>query len=482
MSETGYGCVTALYDCRSKQEYIYRTNRIREISGGSELLAHVYEMFYNAAGAKNIRINSGWRSGGEFSVKGFVDSGYDGEVIYEGGGNLCIIYRSRDTYIRANRIFSRMLLEQTYTISIIASCVDTTDNFMADRRQLYKENSRIKSTDWISVPCNTLPITQVDRDTFMPVVKKDGVRSLSRESVLKRKAFKNSSETGEIFLDDISGMENKGTESLLAVIYIDGNAMGKKVKSCTENITGYTECTAALRAFSMSTDKSFVERPIKAIRETLEKRREDGQHKFRRVIAGGDEITLICNARAALDVVQTYFRTLDEENRSLPEDKRNYACAGIAIAHSHAPFSDVYEIAEQCCESGKKKARKLDSRVNYVDFHFCRSGITNDMDVIRETQESSFTKRPYEVSVEFTEFISTGNRLSEIGRANIKDLASAMIKGDPFYRFEMERIKSRYPKAGLDSSNAELKRLIFDIAQVYDLWFAGEEQKEEVSE
>ena len=41
MAETGYGCVTALYDCSSKQEYIYRTNRIREISGGSELLANV---------------------------------------------------------------------------------------------------------------------------------------------------------------------------------------------------------------------------------------------------------------------------------------------------------------------------------------------------------------------------------------------------------------------------------------------------------
>lgn len=46
MAETGYGCVTALYDCRSKQEYIYRTNRIREISGGSELLANVYGMFF----------------------------------------------------------------------------------------------------------------------------------------------------------------------------------------------------------------------------------------------------------------------------------------------------------------------------------------------------------------------------------------------------------------------------------------------------
>lgn len=478
MAETGYGCVTALYDCRSKQEYIYRTNRIREISGGSELLANVYGMFFRAAEKKGLRINSDWRSGAEFSVKAFAESNFDGEVIYEGGGNLCIIYKNRETYIRANRIFSRMLLEKTYTISIIASCVDTTDNFKEDRKRLYKENSRIKSTDWISVPCNTLPITQVDRDTFMPIVKKEDNCSLSRESVLKRKAFEKSAEVGEMFLDDISGEENKGTESLLAVIYVDGNAMGKKVKACTENISGYTECTSALRRFSISTDKSFVERPISAIKAKLAER-TDGRHKFRRVIAGGDEITLICNARAALDVVTAYFSALDEENRSLPDDQKNYACAGIAIAHSHAPFSDVYEIAEQCCESGKKKSRAQDSRVNYVDFHFCRSGITNDMETIRETQENGLTARPYEVSAELSEFISAGQRLSAIGRANIKDLATAMIKGDSCYRFEVERIKSRYPAAGLDSGDEKLRKLIFDIAQVYDIWFAKPESDEQ---
>ena len=478
MSETGYGCVTALYDCRSKQEYIYRTNRIREISGGSELLAGVYGMFFEAAKEKGILINSDWRSGAEFSVKAFAESSYDGEVIYEGGGNLYIIYKSSETYLRANRIFSRMLLEKTYTISVIASCVDTTDNFMDDRDRLYKENSRIKSTDWISFPCNTLPITQVDRETFMPIVKKEKNRSFSRESVLKRKAFERSAQVGEMFLDDISGEENKGTESLLAVIYVDGNAMGKKVKACTEKFTGYTECTAALREFSVSTDRSFVERPINAIMAKLEEHRADGQHKFRRVVAGGDEITLICNARAALDVVTAYFEALEEDNRSKPDDMKNYACAGIAIAHSHAPFSDVYKIAEQCCESGKKRSRAQDSRVNYVDFHFCRSGITNDMDTIRMTQENGLTSRPYEFSTDFREFVEAGKRLGSIGRSNIKELAAAMIKGDSCYRFEAERIRSRYPDAGIDSSDERLKRIIFDIAQVYDIWFAKYELEE----
>lgn len=179
-----------------------------------------------------------------------------------------------------------------------------------------------------------------------------------------------------------------------------------------------------------------------------------------------------------MDIAMTYFQTLEEENKGLPEDKRNYACMGIAIAHCHAPFSEVHKIAEQCCESGKKKARKKDSAVNYIDFHFCRAGITNDLETIRGEQESVYTARPYEFSAEFSRFAEFGKNLKNIGRSNIKELAAAIIKGDSYYRFEVERIRSRYPKVGLDSDDTDQKKLIFDIANIYDLWFAdGEETK-----
>lgn len=472
-------CVTALYDCRSKQEYIYRTNRIREISGGSMLLANVYGDFFKKVAEKGIKIKSDWQNEDKFVVESFIESGNDGEVIYEGGGNLFMIYRSREIYIKANRIFSRMLIDTTYSVSLIASCVETTGDFMNDRKKLYEENNRVKSTGGVSVPCCVLPITQVDGLTYMPITsKKDGV-SISQESVLKRRAFDKIGVKGEIYLDDISGIKNKGTESLIAIIYVDGNAMGEKVKNCTQGKSGYSDCTEALRELSKSTNRSFVERPIAAIDKMMNEKKGDGFHNYRQVIAGGDEITIICSARAALDVAETYFKTLEEENVGLPEDKRNYACMGIAIAHSHAPFSDIYKVAEQCCESGKKKSRAKKSRVNYIDFHFCRSGITNDLDSIRESQEKEYTLRPYEVSEEFADFVDMGKSLGKIGRANIKNLATAIIDGDSFYKFEAMRIKSR-TKSVLDIDNEEQKKMLFDIAGVYDLWFNKVTETEEL--
>ena len=170
------------------------------------------------------------------------------------------------------------------------------------------------------------------------------------------------------------------------------------------------------------------------------------------------------------------------------------ACAGVAIFHSHAPFADVYEIAEQCCESGKKQSRAYESNANFIDFHFCRAGITNDMETVRDKQEKDLTARPYRVDgkhngYSYGDFILLANKLNGkcktdneseikgIGRANIKELATAVIKGESYYRFEVERINSRFKNIHIDSKDEKTKKMIFDIAQVYDLWFAGEEEE-----
>ena len=258
--------------------------------------------------------------------------------------------------------------------------------------------------------------------------------------------------------------------------------MGAKLMDSLKGKTKYDDCINELRRFSVQTNSDFVDKPIKAIEELLEKKRIENEKavwyaRYRKVIAGGDEITLIVNARLVPEILDVYFRTLDSENSN------NYACAGAAIFHSHAPFADVYEIAEQCCESGKKQSRKYGSSANFIDFHFCRAGITNDMETVRKEQEEKFTARPYRVDGEhegysFGKFISFGRQLKEIGRANIKELASAMIKGDSYYRFEIERINSRYKDMKLDGRDEKTKKMIFDIAQVYDLWFAGEGETE----
>lgn len=472
--------ILALYDCRSKQEYIYRTNRIQEITGASELLSSLFKDFFNENN-KQFRIKGNWheKAEGDF-IANFNNSGLDAEVVYEGGGNLCVIFKDKETYISVNKVLSRQVLEKTYAVSIIASAAEVSGDFVSDRAKLYAENAMQKNLGSYHIPCNVLPFTQADRLTYQPIVKKSGGREYTSESIRKQRKydeiFQNTNAgKKQIHETELDSMTEKGTESLLAIIYIDGNNMGSKVKKTTEGLTDYTSGVNALRSFSEETNRDFVEKPIKAIEEKLtELYNSENEHKnrcfYRKVISGGDEITIICNAHAVPAILNTYFETLTAESS-------NSACAGVAIFHSHAPFADVYEIAEQSCEMGKKRSHIKENRdKNYIDFHYCHAGITNSLDEIRSRQEAKFTARPYEYSTDWKQFCDHGNILKSINRSDVKALAEAIVKGDSYYKTELRRIKSRQKKDSLfnkeiDENDDRIKRLIYDISIVYDLWF-----------
>lgn len=488
--------VLALYDCRSKQEYIYRTNRVQEITGASELLRYLFTDYIREC---DMNIRSDWennRAQGDFFTD-FDKQNLDAEIVYEGGGNLCMIFKDTETYKKFNKGLSLYVLKKAHTVSIIASCVEigkdgAVPDFVEDRRRLYEENTLKKNLGVYQAPCNVLPFTQVDRITYQPIVKKDGKnkKQYTTESLRKQEAYDNKKEDDfEIIEKEFDKMVDKGTESLLAIIYIDGNNMGEKLKNKTNGKNGYAEGINALREFSKETNKDFVLNPIEAIKKTLTAEYNEYEGRFnpyslRIIISGGDEITLVCNARAVPLILDTYFKTLKKS-------ENNTACAGVAIFHSHSPFADVYEIAEQCCESGKKRAHeeKSDNK-NFIDFHYCHSGITNSLDAIRERQEAAHTCRPYEYSTTWQDFIGLGRKIAEgkdikVKRSDIKGLSEAISKvyksddkksDSPYYLTELKRIGSRQAD-NTDISKDDLPAdMIYDISIVYDLWFGKESE------
>lgn len=475
--------VLALYDCRSKQEYIYRTNRIQEITGGSALLTDLFSDFFSSEN-KSFKIRADWKIADtpDDYLAQFRKNGDDAEVIYEGGGNLCVIYKDKETYIRANRVLSRMVLEKTFSVSIIAACTPVTGDFSADRKKLYDENRKQKNLGAYYTPCNVLPFTLVDRRTYQPIVRKSGnKKQYTSESLRKQEKFDSlTKDDSGIQIMDLDSMTDKGTDSILAVIYIDGNNMGAKVKDATtENgkpITDYALGIRRLRAFSKKTNEDFVDNTCDAIKKMLlahfqaADKKTEYYYKYRKIISGGDEITLICNAHAVPLILQTYFETLTAQSS-------NSACAGVALFHSHAPFADVYEIAEQCCESGKKQSHLPgNGDRNYIDFHYCHSGITGDLDTVREIQEGGFTAKPYEFASTWQDFLKLGRAVSKANRSDVKALCEAIIRGDSYYKETLRMIQSRKKLTQIDENDQDAKKMIYDIASVYDLWFGGKEE------
>ena len=251
----------------------------------------------------------------------------------------------------------------------------------------------------------------------------------------------------------------------------------------------------ALRAFSEYIQEYYIDAGIREVDQVLE---QTPNQKRRFVVYAGDEITFICNARNAYDVAVRYLEKLSEEE---PADAPRTSCAGIAIFHSHTPFSEAYRIAEECCESGKKlmKKEKL-TDVSLIDFHYCQGAIGVSLDQIREQEETLDISRPWVIrdchgttgkELAGGKFV-TGKiveamqeQLRKAGRSNVKDLLFAAKKSKADFMGELERIRAHQSEKEIDftlggvlKEENMIRKLIYDMVLVYDLWF--DKDREEI--
>lgn len=511
--------VLALYDFASKQEYIYRTSRIKEISGASIILSGMYKEFVKLLNSKGIEIKYKDEKGKycEFDYETFPyadNSQVDGQVLYDGGGNLMVLYKDEDTYKKANNIISVMLLKKYPGLYMISSYikVDKNGNFSdgdnSDVRRLYREHTKQKNRSPAFDMTAVMPMTQIDPMTFMPVTHKFNKNdsespyphsevSLSKDRYVKAIEYEREKSKKDNEKDEESEIEQI-EEGLAAVIYIDGNTMGKKLQSLSSS--SYNKGVENLRDFSEKVQNYYVDKPMNAITK-------DNKIKCRKVIGGGDEITLICHAEDALRVVQIYFDCLQNSESVITDEAckdsfykfvganteeekkralKNTSCAGITVIHAKSPFTVAYELAEAACETAKIKAHITPG--NYFDFYYCHAGATTDFDTLRK-REQHMTGRPYAYSDSENEAsVKDFERLLPVlnlaGRANVKALGNAAQKGKTDFDFETERVNAYLAVQLNKKENTEKKlnsdayiiksedmKLIYDMSEFFDIWF-----------
>lgn len=511
-------CILAMYDIRGKQDFIYKSNKIREIVGGSYLIRDCFDdCLFPAAekcsekGIFSYRRKKKKEDTDDFTVEHFkkrLEEGYIGEVIYDGGGNFFVLYKNADIYREVNRRFYRALLAHTYSLRVLTTYIDPVnfEDYRGDQRRLYDRHRKREQMESMIHPVNTLPIVQTDYRTSLPLAellypgdgkerKKEKVSFESRKKYEKYfqidKAGKEDRQIqGSKLLDEL--ITKKGEESLLAVIYIDGNNMGAKVEECLSGLKTYEECVKALRQFSAEIQEHYIDRRIRDA-DTLLSKRKNGKRRF--VIYAGDEVTFICNARNAYDVAVEYLTRLAEDAE---DGTPATSCAGIAIFHSHAPFAEAYRIAEECCESGKKrmKEEKIE-HASLIDFHYCQGAFGTSLGEIRKEEETEDSSRPWfvtypegkpgelikgkYVSMEIVQRMR--EVLKNAGRSNVKTLAFSAKKDAADFKSELERIRAHQLEKKLDFSLGGLlddemqRKLIYDMAIVYDIWFRQTEEE-----
>lgn len=430
------GRVLAAYDTRGIQNYVYRIPRIGDAVGASKIVDKIIDDALHDARDQIKKEDPGLDVVLEWKDKDWNALPFKGtadvETLYIGGGNAFVMYSGRDLALKFNRLMSRYILDKTYGMQLACALTPVTGNYADDYDALHKELDRIKETMVYSHPLGALPVMQTEIRTGFPAVHVQEGTVEGTETYLKRKErLKSDPEDKERrYLD--SYVTEKGKDSMLAVVHIDGNSMAMRIKSVLSGGTSYEESVDTMRRLSIRITRSYTD-TFNEMRNFFEKTASENTHLnkgakhflVRSIITAGDDITYVCNGNIAMATVE-YFtdkitrRTMfgDPDN---PEDLKKYGfsiCAGIAYMGSHFPFDIAYDIAESCCDSAKDRAKEeansdtvemskdfsVQKIGNYVDFEICKNVMARDLEETRKREyhtrsDEELMLRPFYIPV-----------------------------------------------------------------------------------
>lgn len=389
--------VLAMYDVRGIQRYIYRTSKLKDAMGASRLVEDIipYALEYacKSLQEEGTELDAEIRWEGESSPLLYRhDKPHDVQVLYIGGGNAYVSFCNASLCQRVNKKMAKYVLEQTYSLQLAAAYIPMTDNYAQDYKALFGKMNQVKSEMTASRPLGTLPVMQAELKTGFPVAdlsectKDKNCEGMSRETYLKwnKKNRKIQEDDIDKILDNLA---KRGQESRIAVVHIDGNNMGLRIRKLVEDTSGYQEAVTRMRQISHNIKYSYLN-TFQQMKEKFEKiRRQDSLAKrfVRKVVVAGDDITYVCNAHIAMETVAWFCQKISgmtmnagvEKNASQDCNSANgiseadiqeygfSVCAGIAYIRSHFPFGTAYEVAEGCCDIAKDMAKSKEHKAYF---------------------------------------------------------------------------------------------------------------------
>ena len=494
--------VLAMYDVRGIQSYIFKTNKAKEIVGASVLVANIItdglEEYKKTLGnVERSAYMTDWQN--DDPVRFINDSSVEMQVMFIGGGNAYVLFRHGAVCQKVNRFLAKYVLEATYSLNLAVAVIEKTESYHADYNHINDEMRRIKAYMPLAQPVGAMPFMAVDSITGYPLTYMENNKYYCTESKLKRQAFpKNESE--KVFDDMVT---KKGDNSLLAVCHIDGNSMGKRIKRIMGGeggehkvIESYGEAIITMRKLSREIADTFRHTfdEMTGYMDSLSAKIKKTQHKlYREIIVAGDDITFVCNPKLAIPAVRYFLENIGNHGEYS-------ACGGVAFFNSHFPFSDAYQVAEECCGSAKKRAKQKENRGtddeigNFFDYQMCSNIRAADLSNYRDRQyrsdAGSFVARPYYVPAKndpyrlneknekynISRFDEWTGEILSMPRSKAKQLRDVITMGknamDEYVSFLESRGYGRY------SVNKDQYPVWYDVLEIMDLIMEGGDENE----
>lgn len=436
--------VLTLVDVMGIQAFTFASNRLRDVVGGSLLVARATS-------------DPGWVA--EVAVP------RDGDVIIAAGGNALVRFPQRGPAMDFAAAFSRRLLDSAPGLACAVVHQEYAEGGLAGAILAALEKAQVAKLErqpdapllglGVTAACGQTRLlavaidTEPGEDDTVPVsagvwARRQELRRAAGtgaappwEQVLNRVGRSFCAGGGPeveleypLQIDDLG--RSAGETSLMGVVHIDGNGVGPRISRWLKGhaaaqtpdaavIAQYRELSRALDGLAARALQAMLERLRGAL--TWEPGRgqyvvkshrlnagfvpgQDRQHRrlalpLRPVVQAGDELTLLCDGRVALDLAAAGLRAYRQTAVPLLGGCIG-ACAGVAVVRVRAPFARAYDLCEALCAEAKGLVRGREPSGDCaVDWHIDRGVLMTELRRYRAEAYRSgrftLTLRPYPV-------------------------------------------------------------------------------------
>lgn len=415
-------------DTTGIQSYIFGSNRLRENIGASYLVDQ----------ATGDWVRELLRDLGEKAYVPDLDRGNDealllrihtnqninSELVYAGGGNTVLLFRTRDDAVAFVRILSRKILEEAPGLTITAAhrefnwekhTLKSTLDALISQDLAEKKYQRHFSSPLlglsVTADCNSTRLVAIgnSNDFEAPIDEGRGSYPVSREVSKKLLAVRDANSQLKSMFSDLPKKldfpyqfdhlgRTEGESSYIAVVHIDGNNMGNRFEKYCNSQESNESFVQAIRQLSRDINKAGKSALREVLREVKrlivdEKFFLPDNHKyfpFRPLVYGGDDVTFVCDGRLGLTLTAKYLKAFEAQT-TVDQDINGglTACAGITIVKTHYPFARAYALSEALCAKAKSFVREKapeGTSFSALDWHIANTGLMGTIDDIRERE------------------------------------------------------------------------------------------------
>ena len=454
------------------QDFIFKTKRLKDIVGASEIVEEISTNFTNEF-EKNC------------------------EVIQKAAGNIKLLFNDEKNVKNIVLNFPKKVMQKAYGITISQAVVKIENELSKDDLDVLEERlkeARNKPNIPLDSSINIIKISPttgksaykviidkviIDKDDKNKEEFLDYATHTKRENKANRLVSKITDNKDIEFPKELSHISN--AKNKIAIIHADGNGLGKLLQNLGKKLN-QKDIKNVFSSFSSALDTATKNSAKNAFANIV----KDKEPKFRPLILGGDDLSVICSADIALRFTGEFLKEFEKQSKNelkslvekynLKEFENGLtACAGVAFCNEKYPFHYAITLAEDLCKEAKKEAKKINDTLapSCLMFHNVQSSFyasyNNFVKNELEFNNISFKFGPYYVDKKFgasiEDFINIINCFNADGspKSRLRKWISELYYDKNYADSLLKRINQVMDSKAKDATNNALKELHKDL-------------------